>query len=366
MNKIRILIVDDSLVFRHAVEDALKNEPDMHIAGSVRNGVKALEFLKDNQVDIVTLDIEMPDIDGLQTLDQIIEINKENDIHSIGVLMLSGLNSSGVNATIDALERGAFDFVKKPVCSNEKECIDKLHRELVPRIRQFMKTDKTGKQHSAIALAGVAAVRAATVSTSLHERCSYKGIAKAIIIGVSTGGPKALSEMLPLLCSKTTLPILIVQHMPPVFTASLADSLSKKCMHSVKEAQDGEQILPRHVYIAPGGKHMLVSYNSKGNESISINDLPPENGCRPSVDILFRSAATIYGGDCISVILTGMGTDGTHGLRPLNRCGAWVIVQDETTSVVWGMPGSALENGLVDEVVPLMGIPDAIAKAAKH
>jgi len=367
MDKIRVLIVDDSLIFRHAVSDALKNEPDIAVVGSVRNGVKALEFIAENEVDVISLDLEMPDMDGRETLDRLQAINEERkDKRPIGVLMLSSKTVAGARATIDALERGAFDFIAKPIDGNEADNIALLTRELVPRIRQYMKSGSTGAHRATLARAGVASAKAVTVATSIEVKGIYAGKARAIVIGVSTGGPRALSDMLPLLCEKTSLPIFIVQHMPPTFTASLAESLGRRCTHRIKEGAAGDLVAPRTVYIAPGGQHMLVTLNSLGEPILAINDQPPENGCRPSVDVLFRSASAIYGSELVAVILTGMGNDGTSSLRPLKRAGARIIVQDEETSVVWGMPGSAVETGLVDEVRPLLEIPAAVATAAKH
>jgi two-component system chemotaxis response regulator CheB len=183
---------------------------------------------------------------------------------------------------------------------------------------------------------------------------------QAILIGVSTGGPKALLQMLPALCGRVRLPILVVQHMPPQFTASLAESLGRICSHRVEEAVDGMPVEPGHCYIAPGGRHMVVRRTNR--IEIGVNDQPPEGGVRPAADILFRSAAPIFGAGCIALVLTGMGSDGTRGLGPLKRMGATVLCQDEATSVVWGMPGSAVAAGLVDQVVPLDGLPEAVAR----
>ena len=366
MGKIRILVVDDSLIFRHAVEDSLKLEPDMRVVGSVRNGKKAIEFITTNEVDIVTLDLEMPEMDGLATLDEIQKINSERKgVCQIGVLILTSKSVNGARTTIDALEKGAYDFIAKPQGSSETECIVNLKHDLVPRIRQYVRggTNLTRKTQ---VIAGIAAAKAASVEASIDKSKTFRGQARVIVVGVSTGGPRALTEMLPKLCQKTSLPILIVQHMPPAFTLSLAESLGKKCMHKVKEGVDGESIVKQYVYIAPGGRHMMITRNVSGEAALAINDQPPENGCRPSVDILFRSAAAVYGSEVVATILTGMGTDGTLGLRPLKRAGAWIIAQDEASSVVWGMPGSAVETGLVDEIVELDKVPDAIAAAAKQ
>jgi len=183
--------------------------------------------------------------------------------------------------------------------------------------------------------------------------------AEALAIGISTGGPMALNVALPALCEKTHLPIFVVQHMPAGFTASLADSLNRKCRHHVVEAADGMIVQLDRVYIAPGGRHMIVTVRD-GHQVIALNDLPPENGCRPAVDVLFRSLADVYGGKLVVAVMTGMGSDGAKGLVPLAQQGARVVAQDQASSVVWGMPGSAVATGFVHEVVPLEKIAETM------
>jgi two-component system, chemotaxis family, protein-glutamate methylesterase/glutaminase len=356
---INVLIVDDSRVFRHVVEDALCNEPGIAIIGSVRNGVRAMEAIAARQPDLVTLDIEMPDMDGLETLQAIKRFNTEHPlIADIGAIMLSAHTKKGAESTIRALEAGAFDFVTKPSGDSETENIAALNRSLVPRIHHFASLRMLNKQPirenrvppiRENSLAGAESVAAVQSSASI----------RAIAIGVSTGGPRALSDMLPTLSENVELPIFIVQHMPEKFTQSLAESLDKKCHHRVKEGEDGEVIDSSTIYIAPGGRHLLLRQSSSG-PIITITDQPPENGCRPSVDVLFRSLPAVYGGNVVAVILTGMGNDGSGGLRAIKRAGARTIAQDEATSVVWGMPGSAVETGLIDQVIPLMQIPAKI------
>jgi len=189
---------------------------------------------------------------------------------------------------------------------------------------------------------------------------------QAIVIGVSTGGPRALLTLLPKLTRLTRVPIVIVQHMPPKFTASLAESLAKLCIPTlVTEAVDNDPVVPGHVYIAPGGKHLIVRRSITNQVVCGVNENPPENALRPNVDVMFRSAAQVWAGNVVAVILTGMGADGTKGLAPLKGAGASVIVQDEATSVVWGMPGAAVAAGLADQVLPLEAIADAVAKACR-
>ncbi len=343
--KIKILIVDDSRIFRNAVSESLAAETDIEVIGSVWNGVKAIEFIRSRTPDLVTLDVEMPDMNGLETLAAIQEINAANKGCSvpIGVIMLSSHTAEGADITIKALEMGAFDFIQKPEGKDLKESFEILRRRLIAKIRDFAAQGRTAEFAKPLP----------PIPKNLPPSASE---VKGILIGVSTGGPKALAEILPPLCDKVEVPIFIVQHMPPAFTLSLAKSLNAKCRHTVLEASNHEVVKERHVYIAPGGRHLLLI--RRRNEIMTvINDQPPVKGCRPSADILFKSGATVYGSDVAAVILTGMGSDGTDGARFLKRAGAVVIAQDEATSVVWGMPGSALASGNVDHVLPLGEIP---------
>lgn len=357
--KTKLLIVDDSRVFRSIVEEFLKDDETIEIVGSVFNGQKAIKFINENEVDLVTLDVEMPELDGLETLKWIEEYNKGNNKSDISVIMLSSYTKNGADSTIEALALGAFDFITKPDLHNGNNKAGYLKRKLISKIKCWQRGRinnvgvNKGKVKSKIALSKEIKDRSNTV-------CTNHWI-DLIVIGVSTGGPKALTSMLPELCNVTNSPILIVQHMPPGFTKSLAEGLDRKCDAKVLEAYDGLSVENNNVYIAPGGHHMLL--RQENNKLILCMNLnPPENGCRPSVDVLFRSAAQIKGLNTVSIVLTGMGTDGTSGLRPLKRAGAMIIAQDEESSVVWGMPSSAIETGLVDQVVPLMKIPQLIQK----
>lgn len=350
--KTKLLIVDDSRIFRSAVEECLSNEEDIEVVGSVWNGVKAIEFIQATPPDLVTLDIEMPDMDGLETLDAIQKINaSKRNAKPIGVIMLSSFTRKGTDITVKALEMGAFDFIPKPETKNLKESIEILRHQLLVKIRNFA----TQRIYLGTAVPHIVIPRA----PEIVPKASVPSRIRAILIGVSTGGPRALAEILPPLCEKIDVPILIVQHMPPTFTQSLANSLNAKCRYTVIEAKDNDVIRDRHIYIAPGGRHMLLMKWRQTVRTV-INDQPPEKGCKPSVDILFRSGATVYGRDVIAIILTGMGVDGTAGARVLKRAGAYVIAQNEATSVVWGMPGSAQASGNVDKILPLDKIPSNI------
>lgn len=357
--KIQILIVDDSRIFRSAVQEALSRESDIEVAGSVWNGVKALTYIRSNPPHVVTLDIQMPEMDGLETLEAIQKINATlPPDRQIGVIMLSSHTQRGADITVRALEMGAFDFIPKPESRSLQENIDLLGRQLAVKIRNYAssflpefrpKRPKTGRPAKPV---------------PSRQRLQPAGI-EAVMIGVSTGGPKALAEILPPLCARIEVPIFIVQHMPPTFTQSLAKSLNAKCLYEIIEGADGDIAANRHAYIAPGGRHMMLE-KSRQDIRIVINDLPPEKGCRPSIDLLFRSGAEVFGRNVIAVILTGMGSDGTEGSRELKQEGAFIIAQNEETSVVWGMPGSAKAAGTVDEILPLQDIPGTIASLVQH
>ena len=356
--KIKVLIVDDSRIFRSAVVESLAAEADIEVIGSVWNGTKAIEFIRSRPPNLVTLDVEMPGMDGLETLAAIQKINTDNkDSRPIGVIMLSSHTREGADTTIKALEMGAFDFIQKPEGKNLKESFRILRRQLVAKIRHFAAEEPPAGLTMPLPAPG-------PLPETL-SRLPADSRVRGILIGVSTGGPRALSEMLPPLCEKVEVPIFIVQHMPPTFTQSLAKSLNTKCRHTVIEGKHHDIVRERHVYIAPGGRHMLL-VKRRNKIMTVVNDQPPVNGCRPSVDILFKSGATIYGRDAVAVILTGMGADGTEGARILKRTGAVIIAQDEATSVVWGMPGSACASGNVDQVMPLGDIPAALAGILRH
>lgn len=353
--RINVLIVDDSRLFRSAIERALADQDDIAVVGSVFNGEKALEFVRRTPPDVVTLDVEMPGTNGLETLRQIQRHVASQPRHRpVGVVMVSAFTRRGADITIEALEAGAFDFVTKPSGPSEEANLAALRGELLAKIRAC-----ASLQRKASAVAAPLRPAGATPTRPSARASSAIG---AVVIGASTGGPRALSELLPDLCERVRVPILIVQHMPPRFTSSLAESLTRIARRKVVEAADGMPLQPEGVYLAPGGRHLLIR-GSAGVLQTGLNDAPPENGCRPSVDVLFRSAAAVYGGGVAAVILTGMGRDGTAGLHAIKRAGGWVIAQDEASSVVWGMPGSAVEAGVADDVLPLNQIARSVHDA---
>ncbi len=354
--------MDDSRIFRCFTEKAVSSlvvnaSLNIKMVASLWCGEKVLEYIQQHQVDLITLDVEMPGIDGLETL-RLIQEHNRNTGADIGVIMLSGLTRAGATATMEALELGALDFISKPT-SDDPNAQETLYQQLLSKITCWSKTRKA--KNTAVGVSAISARRVSGVSTLMRTeiKVGSSGVGYDLVcIGVSTGGPKALHQMLPEFCKKVTCPILIVQHMPVGFTESLADGLNKKCQdYTVVEAGEDTIVDQKTVYIAPGGKHMVM--RTKENKlTLGLHEQPPENGCRPSVDVLFRSVAQASAGRrVLSIVLTGMGVDGTAGLRPLKRAGARIIAQDEESSVVWGMPGSAVATGLVDKVVALMDIP---------
>jgi two-component system chemotaxis response regulator CheB len=359
---VRILIVDDSRLFRSALEDALAGARDVEVVGSVFNGEKAMEFIRASPPDLVTLDVEMPGLSGLETLGRIQEYNaSQPGRRAVGAIMVSSFTKRGASTTLAALEAGAFDFVTKPSGASAEQSIEALSVELLAKVRAF---GQTVRQRGAVAGGAGGRGEGAGASRGSVKRAAVKPTAKAIVIGASTGGPKALAELMPRLCSMVDLPILIVQHMPVSFTLSLAESLGRQTGWASCEAVEGAAVERSNIYVAPGGRHLVVR-GAASAPVVGVNEQPPENGCRPSADVLFRSAAATFGGETVAIILTGMGRDGTAGLGAVKRAGGYVIAQDEASSVVWGMPGSAVEAGVTHEVLPLNQIARAVATIVK-
>jgi len=373
--KLKVLVVDDTIVYRKTVSDIIQELPGVELVGVAHNGKIALSKITTLKPDLLTLDIEMPVMNGIDLLS---EIQKRN--LGVGAIMLSTLTSEGSDMTMRALELGAFDFVLKPQQSaNHKEGKRVLKEMLSPIIQAFSRSRNAPsmlKKGGVLQRSSSLARKPTTIGTSVSDKTDNKFVSKShlprttkseiVVIGISTGGPNALSQMLPHLPADIGVPILIVQHMPPVFTKSLAASLNKKCSLEVKEACDREPIKQNTVYIAPGGKQMkLVAGTDGKNRLIKITDDPPENSCKPSVDYLFRSIGDYYVNRSTAVIMTGMGSDGTKGLHVLKNKGAHVIAQNEATCVVYGMPKAPIESGLANCVVPLSKIADEITKSVK-
>ncbi len=357
---VRLLIVDDSRIFRTALAKSLADVDGIEIVGSVWSGEKALAFLAENPVDVITLDVEMPGMNGIETLEALQRFSEAHPARKPPrVIMLSAFTRRGADVAIRALEAGAYDFVTKPD-ADVPDGLRRMTEELVAKIRSLSKRRQSGRFK---AVRSRSEENAAPPERKAGDSGVWrvKGIG-AIVIGCSTGGPKALTVMLPGLCRITDLPILIVQHMPPTFTKSLAENLDKKCAHAVVEAGNQEPLKRKTVYIAPGGRHMLLRRTAPDRVFTILTEEPPENGCRPATDVLFRSTAAVFGGNVVAVVLTGMGCDGTKGLAALKRAGATTVAQDEESSVVWGMPGSAVNAGYIDHIAALEDIPQTVVK----
>jgi two-component system, chemotaxis family, protein-glutamate methylesterase/glutaminase len=347
---LRVLIVDDSRIFRSALEGALAGHPGVRVVGSVWSGEKAVGFIRDSPPDLVTLDLNMPGRGGLETLSDIRQLNASRpDRPPVGVLLVSALTERGAAITVEGLARGAFDFIRKPDGPDDKANAATLRQELSEKIDLFAQRRRRS--------AAVVSLPPKPIAVTPAARA---GRFQAVAVGSSTGGPEALACLLPELTRRASAPLFIVQHLPQGMTRFFAESLGRKCTYRVVEAADGEAVEPRTAYVAPGGRH-LVLRKRRDRVFIALNDQPPENGCRPSVDVFFRSVADAYPRSVIAIILTGMGTDGAKGLGPLKRSGAYAIAQDEATSVVWGMPGAVVATGQVDEILPLGDIGTTVA-----
>lgn len=370
---LRVLVVDDTIVYRKAVSDIIEEIPGVELAGVAHNGKIAISKIKTLKPDLLTLDIEMPQMNGIEVLAEL----KKNYPH-IGAIMVSTLTNEGSHMTMKALDLGAFDFILKPQAKNQIEGKKQIRANLEPILKAY-KNSKIGQgrghktTHATLGSPGVARTTKPIAKArplrplGTGRTTTVKAKSEIITIGISTGGPNALNQMMPKLPGDIGVPILIVQHMPPVFTKSLAASLDKKCAITVKEAENGENILPNVAYIAPGGKQMkLVAGTDGQNRRIKITDDPPENSCKPSVDYLFRSVGDYYVGRTTAVIMTGMGSDGTKGLEILKNKSAYVIGQNEASCIVYGMPKAPAELGYVDTVVPLNKIADEIVKSVKR
>ncbi|MEN9846179.1 MAG: hypothetical protein RIS36_1326 [Pseudomonadota bacterium] len=355
MKRIRVLVVDDSAVIRKVLSDVIESDPDLEVAGTAANGRLALEQLEALKPDVITLDIEMPEMDGLRTVQ---EIRKRG--YQVPVIMCSSLTAAGASHTLDALAFGANDYVTKPSSHglNTREVVgEELLRKikgLASPLAQIIRSSASrAADNSPKATLGTAHTKVIETGTTPGK---HFGV---VAIGVSTGGPNALQTLIPLLPATLQVPILLVQHMPPLFTKLLAERLSAQANVPVLEAGDGQEVKAGHVYIAPGGLHMEVK-RLLGRTLIALNEKPPENSCRPAVDVLFRSVAKLYGSDCLAVMLTGMGQDGLSGCHDIKRVGGVIVAQEREGCAVWGMPGAVVDAGLASAVLSLQEIATEI------
>ncbi|MEQ8998286.1 MAG: chemotaxis response regulator protein-glutamate methylesterase [Coleofasciculus sp. B1-GNL1-01] len=348
---INILVVDDSVLARRMISNVLEADPALCVIGVAANGKIALAKLAQVKPDVVILDVAMPEMDGLETLAAI----RQQD-HQLPVIMYSVLTERGAAATLDALSLGATDYVAKPQTKSKEEAVEHIQEHLVPKIKAFC-----ANSPSTPVKAGVEPLPATSPQHQTDTVSDVKSQIKILAIGVSTGGPKALEAILPQFPANFPIPIVIVQHMPPVFTTRLAERLAQKCQIKVVEGYTSGQLEPGLAWIAPGDYHLIIERNGKGVQLRTHQDAP-ENSCRPAVDVLFRSVAKLYGANTLAIILTGMGQDGRLGCECIRQVGGQVWVQDEATSVVWGMPGMVANSGLADRVIPLPNIAAEIIR----
>jgi len=356
---LRLLIVDDSLVFRHLIVTALRQEPDIEIIGTEADGEAALRAMELNTPDVVTLDVDMPGMNGLETLR---EIRKR--FPQVRTVLFSKLASHGAPTTLEALSIGADDYAEKVSNAGKLDLsLELLRSELIPKLRQFF--DPHPVTNAVTNTAAIAPPHLATPHTSTRISAPLqRSKIQVVAIGVSTGGPMALASILPKLPADLPVPIVIVQHMPVMFTGLLAHRLDESCPLHIVEAEDGMELKAGTVIIAKGGLHMKVKRTGIRNV-IEFSDEAPVGSCKPSVDVLFKSLAKVYGASVLPIILTGMGYDGLDGVKTLKHYDTYCIVQDKQTSSVWGMPGAIVREGMADEVLPLEEIPAAIERLVK-
>jgi two-component system chemotaxis response regulator CheB len=353
MAKIRVLVVDDAVVFRRAVANELAADPALEVVGTAANGRIALARMAQVNPDVVILDVEMPEMDGLATLAEL-----RKTYPRLPVIMFSALTERGAVATLDALALGATDYFTKPTSVGGMDSSLQLIREqLIPKIKVLC-AQACGQtlMPAGPGPAGVPAQRRAG---------TRPGPVEVVAVGASTGGPNALAEVFRRLPGDLPVPILIVQHMPPMFTRLLAERLSSEFSLRVREASSGSVLEPGCTWIAPGDYHLIVVREGTQVRT-RVHQDPPENSCRPAVDVLLRSVAQTFGPHCLAVILTGMGQDGLRGCEAIREAGGQVLAQDEATSVVWGMPGYVARAGLADRVLPLSLIGDEIVRRVRE
>jgi two-component system chemotaxis response regulator CheB len=352
LTPISVLVVDDSVVVRRIVTSALDEAPDIRVVGTAPNGKVALAKLDQLAPDLVTMDIEMPVLDGISTVRALRRTHPK-----VPVIMFSTLTEKGASATLEALSAGATDYVTKPAnVGSVTESVASIQRELLPKIRALCGRSPAGLR------APAPAAPARAVAVEARARSTPPRKVDLLAVGCSTGGPEALAAVLMGLPAALPVPVVVVQHMPQLFTRLFAERLDRTCALAVCEATSGQALAAGHVYIAPGDFHLEVKRAGTA-VTTRLQQGPPENFCRPAVDVLFRSVAQVYGGAALAVVLTGMGADGRRGAEELREKGARVFVQDEATSVVWGMPGAIATAGLADEILPLPAVAKQILAA---
>lgn len=346
MAKIRILVVDDAVVFRRLVSEELSSDPALEVVGTAPNGRIALAKIPQVNPDLVILDVEMPEMDGLATLTEL-----RKTYPHLPVIMFSALTERGAAETLDALALGATDYFTKPTnVGGLDAALEVIREQLIPEIKALCKVTSPTP--------APARPKQQAVPPGPGSRASR---VEVVAIGASTGGPNALADLFATLPAKFPVPIVIVQHMPPMFTRLLAERLSAQFPIRAQEGASGSILEPGQAWIAPGDYHMITIRDGT-HVRLLVHQDPPENSCRPAVDVLFRSVAQTFGASSLGVILTGMGQDGLRGCEAIREAGGQLLAQDEATSVVWGMPGFVARAGLADRVLPLSLIGDEILR----
>ena len=356
---IRVLVVDDSHVIRGLLTRSLDSDPGIKVVASASNGKAAIDEVARTEIDVVVLDIEMPVMDGMTALPQLLAARP-----GIQVIMASTLTLKGASISMKALSKGAADYVPKPTSTGEINSAEEFKRELISKVKSWGAVARRRRGSAA---------RQGAEPVSTGARRFPAGPVKlrdvpmlfrpdCIAIGSSTGGPQALFKVFQMMGKVTNLPVFVTQHMPATFTTILAEHLGQASGMPAAEAKDGEPVTPGRIYVAPGDFHMTVTVEG-GRKMLHLDKNPPENFCRPAVDPMLRSLAKAYNGKVLSVILTGMGTDGLKGGQELSAAGGVIAAQDEATSVVWGMPGAVASAGLCSAVLPLSDIGPYVRKA---
>lgn len=372
---IKVLVVDDSLLIRRLITKALDEDPRVEVVGTAADGEEAVARVEELSPDAVTLDVEMPVLDGLGALRRIRARHPR-----LPVVMFSTLTEKGALTTLQALSEGASDYVTKPSnTTSVAESLTMVREQLVPRLVALTGVRRLSGVPADAARRPARPTTTATPSTPTtptttptadgprrvpvapSPAVAAPGAPEVLVVGCSTGGPDAFARVVAGLPADLPVPVLVVQHMPPVFTTMFARRLDASSGLEVLEAADGDEVRPGRVLVAPGDHHLRVRRGADGVVRAVVDQGVPENFCRPAVDVLFRSAAALWGGRAVAVVLTGMGADGREGVRPLRAAGARVLVQDQETSVVWGMPGAVAEAGLADEVLPLDDLAPRLA-----
>ncbi|GAA3930749.1 protein-glutamate methylesterase/protein-glutamine glutaminase [Actinoplanes auranticolor] len=378
---IKVLVVDDSVVVRRLIVDSLTGAPGIEVVGTAANGLLAQAKIDQLKPDAVTMDIEMPQMNGIEAVRELRKRHKQ-----LPVIMFSTLSAAGASATLEALSAGATDYVTKPSnVGSIAESIAAVREQLVPKIhalagrrppsgpparpgpppgRPGLSPPAAGRPGGPVpGRPGLAPPRpgapAAGGPARPVRRAGAPGRVDILAIGSSTGGPDALTKVLQALPADLPVPIVVTQHMPPVFTRMFAERLDRSTSLHVVEAGDGMELAPGTVYIAPGDRHLVLQRRSTATLT-QLSGAPPENSCRPAVDVMFRSVAALFGASAFATVLTGMGYDGRGGAKVLREAGAEILAQDEASSVVWGMPGAVVGAGLADEILPLDRIAAAL------